>query len=309
MKKVLVTGAGGAVGIHVIKYLLMEGKYEITAIDLKNKNNFRKLKKYRKRINIIYGDLLDRSLTEALVKDHDVIIHLASCMPPLANYKKELSELIDLNTTEIIVRAINYYNPKCQIIYASTTTLYGPKTGAVDNKIEIDEDDYYSVNKYKAEKMIIKKAKNYVILRLPLILSDLRNDIFLYNLNKKDIVETITKEDAAYAFCRAIEIGKVNKNILNIGGGPTCRISYEELLKNIIKYHGISFKYITSRLFVTKNYHSPVLLDSDESQKVLNYQSDSLESYYMRQKRRSKKRKFQLIISKPYVKWLERKGL
>ena len=37
MKKVLVTGAAGSVGNLVIKYLLSEGKYEITAIDLKNK--------------------------------------------------------------------------------------------------------------------------------------------------------------------------------------------------------------------------------------------------------------------------------
>ena len=30
MKKVLVTGAGGSIGVNVIKYLLSEGKYEIT---------------------------------------------------------------------------------------------------------------------------------------------------------------------------------------------------------------------------------------------------------------------------------------
>ena len=37
MKKVLVTGAAGVVGFQVIKYLLTEGKYEITVIDLKNR--------------------------------------------------------------------------------------------------------------------------------------------------------------------------------------------------------------------------------------------------------------------------------
>ncbi len=33
MKKVLVTGAAGVVGLNVLKYLLSEGKYEITALD------------------------------------------------------------------------------------------------------------------------------------------------------------------------------------------------------------------------------------------------------------------------------------
>ena len=38
MKKVLVTGAAGVIGQKVIKYLLSEGKYEITALDLRTKN-------------------------------------------------------------------------------------------------------------------------------------------------------------------------------------------------------------------------------------------------------------------------------
>lgn len=37
MKKVLVTGAAGIIGSVVVKYLLSEGKYEITLLDLKTK--------------------------------------------------------------------------------------------------------------------------------------------------------------------------------------------------------------------------------------------------------------------------------
>lgn len=310
MKKVLVTGAGGAIGLNVIKYLLMEGKYEITALDLQNKNVYKRLKKYRKRINIIYGDILDRTLTEALVKDHDVIIHLASCLPPLAEYKKEIVELIEYSTTEIIVRAINYYNPKCQLIYASSTSLYGPGPADVNKKIDVSESDYYNYYKYKAEKIISKKVKNYLILRLPLVLSDLRCDNFIYNINRSETLETITKEDAAYAFCRAIAIfNKVNKQIFNIGGGSTCRTSYSLLILNIMKYHGLSIKFLMAKLFVPKNYNSPVLLDSDDANKLLNYRNDSLDSYFMRQKRRSHKRKIAILMAKPYVKYLERKDL
>ena len=64
MKKVLVTGAFGSVGKCVLKYLLSEGKYEITALDLNNKKNIRIGKKYKNRINIIYGDINDLSLIE-----------------------------------------------------------------------------------------------------------------------------------------------------------------------------------------------------------------------------------------------------
>lgn len=308
MKKVLVTGAAGAIGLSLIKYLLSEGKYEITALDLKNKKVYKRLKRYRRRINIIYGDVLDRSLVENLVKEHDVVIHLSTCLPPLAEYKKDLAQLIDYNGTENIVRAINYYNPKCYMIYASSTSLYKANEGKVDNKIKLDEYDYYNEAKHNSEKLITKKLKNYVIVRVPLVLSDLRCEPFIYNIKKDDYIEFISKEDAAYAFCRCVDKHNVlNKKIINIGGGATCRATYRELLINILKYHGFSFNYLLITLFVAKNYTSSILLDSDKANEILNYRNDSMQSYLMRQKRRSKKRKLAIFFAKPIIWILKRK--
>ena len=59
MKKVLVVGAAGAVGVHTVKYLLSEGRYEITIMDLKNKLVMDRLKRFKKRVNILYGDVTD----------------------------------------------------------------------------------------------------------------------------------------------------------------------------------------------------------------------------------------------------------
>ena len=42
MKKVLVIGAGGTIGLCLLKFLLAEGKYEITAVDLKNNKSIKK---------------------------------------------------------------------------------------------------------------------------------------------------------------------------------------------------------------------------------------------------------------------------
>ena len=52
MKKILVTGAAGTVGLQVIRFLLSEGKYEITALELRNRMAYKRLKAFRKRINI-----------------------------------------------------------------------------------------------------------------------------------------------------------------------------------------------------------------------------------------------------------------
>ena len=65
--------------------------------------------------------------------------------------------------------------------------------------------------------------------------------------------------------------------------------NFNDLKNNILKYHGISFKYILSTIFEEKNYYSPVLSNSEKSNEILKYKNDSIESYYMRLKRRSRK--------------------
>ena len=60
MKKILVTGAAGTVGLQVIRFLLSEGKYEITARDLKNKHNYKRLKHFKKRINNKFENMKEK---------------------------------------------------------------------------------------------------------------------------------------------------------------------------------------------------------------------------------------------------------
>ena len=67
----------------------------------------------------------DTVLMDALVKDHDYIIHLAGIMPPLADIKKNICEEIDYKGTETLIKSLNMYNPKATLIYASSTTIYG----------------------------------------------------------------------------------------------------------------------------------------------------------------------------------------
>ena len=310
MKKVLVTGAAGSIGSLVIKYLLSEGKYEITAIDLKNKNTFQILRKYRRRINIIYGDIADPILVDALVKDHDYIIHLAGVLPPLANIKKELTELVDYKATENIVRAIEFYNKNCELLYASSTSVYeiGKDEVSISSKLTQNELDYYSNSKVNIEKMISKNIKNYIIFRLPLVLSDLSKNEFLYNGIRSENVEVITAEDAAYAFVKALDnITLLNGKKYNLAGGESCRTTYNEILINILKYYGISWKFIKSRLFNIKEFHGFIYKDSDKLDNILHFRNDSMSSYFMRQKRKYKNRSFNIFVSKPLLMLLEKK--
>ena len=301
MKKVLVVGAAGAVGIHTVKYLLSEGKYEITILDLKNKKSFNRLKRFRKRVIILYGDVTDRILIEALVKDHDYIIDLASAMPPLGDMKDGLSMAIDYGGCENIVRAINYYNPKCHLFFASTTSMYkNMKNSNVKSRIVLDRFDYFSKAKLESEKLIKSKLKNYTIYRVPLVLSNPLCETFMYHGNKEDEVDVITKEDCAYAFVKGIKYAeKLNKKTFNLAGNET--INYGKLLEKLVNINGLSWKYILARIFLEKNYYSPVCSDRDELENLIHYRNDSINEYYARLRSVNKDRKFAKILAKLLV--------
>ena len=310
MKKVLVTGAAGTLGIYVLKYLLSEGKYEITALDLRNKNNQKKLRKYRRRINIIYGDINDSVLIDALIKDQDYVIHLASVMPPLSDIKKDLGLLVEYNGTENIIKAINYYNPKCFLLYASSTTIYGDiKDASIKNKPNVTDLDYYSLTKIKCEEIIKSKLKNYTIIRLPFILCNPKSGAFMYNVKLNTYLEAITDNDAGFLFVQALNnLDKLNKKTFNAGGGDSVKVNYYDLLANVLNIYGLSFNYLLTRIFMDKNFYSHVYLDSDNLDEILDYRSDSLYSYYMRLKRSVKKRRFiPRLLAKPFIFFLKRK--
>jgi len=306
MKKVLVTGAAGTVGNKVIKYLLSEGKYEITALDLRNKNSYKKLKKYRRRINIIYGDINDNVLMTALIKDQDYIIHLAGVLPPIADIKKGLSDAIEYNGMENIIKSINFSNPDCFLIYASSTTIYGDQ-GIVTTKSvpNLTDMDYYSNTKLKTENLIKDKLKKYTIIRLPLILCNPSTNAFMYNVKRNTKLEAITDNDAAYLFVSALNnLPKLNKKVFNAGGGDSTTAPYKEILANILSIYGLSFKYLLSLLFLDKNFYGHIYEDSNKLNDMLEFRSDSLASYYMTVKRTSKRRWLNRILAKPFIFFL-----
>ena len=302
MKKVLVTGAAGTIGIHVIKYLLAEGKYEITALDLKNKKSIKNFKKYKNRINILYADVCDKVLMNALVKDQDIVIHLASVLPPLADMKKGLANLINYEGTKNIVRAIDYYNPDCHLFYASSMSLYkNNENVSIRSKINLDKYDYFNKSILDAEEEIKSKLKNYTIYRLPLVLSNPKYDQFMYHGKKDSMMSVITKEDASYAFVQGINyLDKINKKTYNVTSGE--EIKYGDLLKNVMRIYGLNFKYILNRIFIEKNYYSPTCKDCDELNDIVDYRNDTLKIYYNRLRSRAKKRIIPRFFAKIFIR-------
>ena len=309
MKKILVTGAGGTVGLQVIRFLLSEGKYEITALELKNRQGYRRLKPFRKRINIVYGDVNDEAIVDALVKDHDVVIHLAGVLPPLANIREELCDEIDFNGTKTIVDAIKNYNPECYLLYASSTSVYGKqedyKNINIKTSNDIDEDyDYYSKYKLKCEKYIRSSIKNFSIFRLAYILGDPGPEGLIYNVPLDCDMEVLSAEDAGYAFVSAIDFKrKLNKKTFNVSGGEKFRTYYRDYLVHVFSTYGLSLKFIASWMMAEKNYCGGYYTDGDDLEEILHFRSKNLDVYYntLSKYRYKLSRFIPRLLAKPFV--------
>ncbi|MBR5662283.1 MAG: NAD(P)-dependent oxidoreductase [Bacilli bacterium] len=306
MKKVLITGAAGTIGINVIKYLLSEGKYEITAVDLKNSGNYKRLKKYKRRINLLFGDISDASFMEDAIKEMNYVIHLAGVDLPMGNINNKLTREIDFKGTENIVRIIDFYNPECYLLYASSASVYGNQEKdevTVSTKPNLNNNDYYSLSKLEAEDIIKLKLDNYVIFRIPVVLTNITKENFIYSYNPTSKMEVVTDTDVSYMFVRAIDkIDKINKKTFNVGGGENCRTTGKKLNEDILKVFGITKKYIDNKLFIDKGFYSYYFKDSDKLEDILQFRNDSISSYLMRIKRRVKNRGLQKTIAKLFIK-------
>ncbi len=128
-KKILVTGADGFIGSHLVEKLASNG-YSVRAFCLYNSfNDIGWLKDLKKEtlddIEIILGDIRDFDSIKRAAKDIDFIFHLASLVAIPYSYQAPES-YIDTNikgTFNVLTAAVD--NNVQQVIHTSTSEVYG----------------------------------------------------------------------------------------------------------------------------------------------------------------------------------------
>lgn len=169
MSKILVTGATGFVGRHLVPHLMREGHQLVCAVST--------LKKNLDVPQLIIGKLEDYGdWTEALA-GVDVIIHLAGrAHIMMETAKSPIEEYTKVNTfgTENLALQAARLGVK-QFIYLSTIKVNGEfsKNLPFTEESPVNATDPYGLSKLNAEKALLEIAANssmeVVILRPPLI--------------------------------------------------------------------------------------------------------------------------------------------
>ena len=152
--KVLVTGADGFIGSHLVEKLVSEG-HEVRALALYNSfNNWGWLEDVscKQNIEIVLGDVRDPFFCDGLVKDIDTIFHLAALIAIPYSYMAPQS-YIETNVTGTlnICQAALKHKVR-RVLHTSTSEVYGTaKYVPIDEKHPLQPQSPYSASKIGAD--------------------------------------------------------------------------------------------------------------------------------------------------------------
>jgi len=164
-KTILLIGGGGYVGTELADHLL-KNNYQVIVYDLFIYGNY--LTK-NENLSYIKGDIRDLTLLKKIIKDIDIVIHLA-CISndPSFDLDPELGKSINFDPFEELVR-ISKDNGVKNFLYASSSSVYGIKSEInVTENFSLDPLTDYSKFKVMCEEILLKynsKEFNCTIIR------------------------------------------------------------------------------------------------------------------------------------------------
>ncbi len=125
---VLVTGAGGFIGSHLVERLLAEGASVLAFIHYNSRNDkgfLSNLENGNKRLRIVAGDICELDAVRSMVKGLDVIFHLAALVGIPYSYQ-HVHQVIEVNTMGTLnILTAGKENGVKRIIHTSTSEVYG----------------------------------------------------------------------------------------------------------------------------------------------------------------------------------------
>ncbi len=155
-KRVLVTGADGFIGSHLVE-LLLANNFQVTALAQYNSFNFwgwLDSIPEDKNLTIISGDVRDPHFCQKITRDIDVVFHLAALIAIPYSYSAPQS-YVETNVTgtlNLCQAALD--NKVSRFIHTSTSEVYGTAQYVpIDEKHPLQAQSPYSASKIGADAM------------------------------------------------------------------------------------------------------------------------------------------------------------
>lgn len=277
--RVLVTGAFGRLGQEVLRRLAAEGHVAI-AFDVSNRRNEKAARRFRDRVETVWGDIRSADEIGACVARCDAIIHNAGILAPASENHPELAYAVNVGGTKNILDAMKRMDAPPVLVFASSLSVCGPRlpggpplTGA-DPAVGTDN---YTSHKAECERLLKESGQPFVICRIGVSVGvqaaagDLSPDVFrvLFRIDPRTRLEWVHPEDVASAQVRAIQTPAAFGKTLMIGAGEGGRLTFGDFYGAMFDATGVGR--FPREAYGTGEYYCD-WLDTDESQALLHYQ-------------------------------------
>jgi len=163
--KILITGADGFIGSHLVEFLLQEKEpLEKLRLFVLPGNDLDNLPE--KKFDIFYGDIRDKKATKKAMEGVSTVYHLAAMTSFASNDYKDYKE-VNVDGTENLLQACKG-KPMQKFVFFSTIAVYGLPawTGDIINWDESHPKSYsdiYGKSKFEAEKRVLHAADEWNI--------------------------------------------------------------------------------------------------------------------------------------------------
>ena len=294
-KRVLVTGAGGFIGSHLVEELGNAGAKVRAFVRYNSRADAGLLHDIQKNIfrnlDIVAGDLRDADAVSQAVKGCDIVFHLGALISIPYSYlhPREVAETNFLGTLNVLMACRDWGIER--LIHTSTSEVYGTALRTpIDENHPLQGQSPYSASKIGADKLVESFYRSYgvpvVTIRpfntygprqstravIPTIITQAltQNVIRLGNLNATRDFTFV--EDTVAGFLKGAEAPNVEGGTYNLGTGHEIRIG--DLAKKIIREVGKPTKIVvdTNRLRPEKSEVFQLLSDNSLAEKKLGWQ-------------------------------------
>ena len=297
MKKVLVTGAGGFIGSHLVEELVREGLQVRALVKYNSRNDWGNIEllpnDIKKEIEIVSGDIEDPFLCQKISHGVDCIYHLAALIAiPYSYIAPDSYIATNIKGTVNILQAA-LHNDVQKVVHTSTSETYGTaQYTPIDEKHPLQAQSPYSASKIGADKIgesyylsfglpvaILRPFNNYGPRQsaravIPTIISQA-----LTTENKKirlgslePVRDLLYVKDTARAFIRVAKSQTTNGEVLNIGFGKG--ISIGDLAHKILEQIDPEIEIIrdTDRIRPEKSEVMKLICDASKAKKMVGWE-------------------------------------
>lgn len=304
--KIAITGVTGNMGQATIEQLVKIEEIErFKLLVLPNDKRIdklvnKKLKDFKNKFEIIYGNLSDKKACESLVQGVDYVVGLAAVIPPISDQHPEMAvqcNEIGINNLVSAIEEIKDNQPK--FIHTSTVALYGNRNYRhpwvrVGDPLLVSPFDIYSATKLRGEFRVLESdIKNFVVLRQTAMLhsnmlNDNMSDGLMFHTCFNAPLEWATAHDSGVLIANIIkkdmkeDLSKVFwRKCFNIGGGDKNCVTGYDTLNDGFKIIGGSVKdFFEPNFNATRNFHGVWFYDNNVLEDLFHYQTQDTKFFW-----------------------------